>query len=114
MCVCALTSCSDLIVGLATRDDSQIIFYDTPGVLDLQSQRQLKLPRQIATAPAHAMSQVDQALLVIDASTLHLALRKLALSRVLTMLQVTHSHSLCQCVRAGWASHARAPGPVAT
>ena len=101
MCVCALTSCSDLIVGLATCDDSQIIFYDTPGVLDLQSQRQLKLPRQISTAPAHAMSQVDHALLVIDASTLHLALRKLALSRVLTMLQVTHSHSLCQCVRAG-------------
>jgi GTPase Era involved in 16S rRNA processing len=91
VCACnfSLTSSSDLIVGVTTRDTTQIVFYDTPGILDLQSQRDLKLPRQIATAPAHAISQVDHALLVIDASTLHLALRKLALARVLSMLQVT-------------------------
>jgi GTPase Era involved in 16S rRNA processing len=79
---------TDLIVGVTTRDETQIVFYDTPGVLDLQSQRQLRLPRQIATSPAHAISQVDHALLVIDASSLHLSLRKLALNRVLAMLQV--------------------------
>jgi hypothetical protein len=61
-------------------DDTQIVFCDSPGVLDLQSQRQLKLPRHITTAPAHAISQVDHALVVIDASSLHLALRKIYFS----------------------------------
>jgi GTPase Era involved in 16S rRNA processing len=75
-------------VGVTTRDETQIVFYDTPGVLDLQSQRQLRLPRQISTAPAHAIAQVEQALLVIDASSFHLDLRKLALNRVLSMLKV--------------------------
>jgi GTPase Era involved in 16S rRNA processing len=65
-----------------------MVFYDTPGVLDLQSQRQLRLPRQISTAPAHAIAQVDHALLVIDASSLHLALRRMALTRVLSLLRV--------------------------
>ena len=83
-----LTLHADLIVGVTTHGDTQIVFYDTPGILDLASQRQLKLPRQIAIAPSHAMSQVDHALLVIDASSIHLSLRKLALDRVLTMLQV--------------------------
>ena len=83
-----LTSHADLIIGVTTHGDTQIVFYDTPGILDLASQRQLKLPRQIAIAPSHAISQVDHALLVIDASSIHLSLRKLALDRVLTMLYV--------------------------
>ena len=88
VCPNVLTSYTELIVGVTTRADCQIVFYDSPGVLDLQSQRQLKLPRQIAIAPSHAISQVDHALLVIDASSIHLSLRKLALDRVLTMLHV--------------------------
>jgi GTPase Era involved in 16S rRNA processing len=88
VCHNVLTSYTELIVGVTTRADCQIVFYDSPGVLDLQSQRQLKLPRLITTAPAHAISQVDHALLVIDASSLHLPLRKLSLNRVLALLKV--------------------------
>jgi hypothetical protein len=87
-CIHCLTLLADLIVGVSTHLETQIVFYDSPGILDLQSQRLLKLPRPITTAPAHAVSQADHVLLVIDASSLHLELRKLALNRALALLKV--------------------------